>query len=147
VEESERGSTLVEVIVSLAISAIIAAAALSAVLAAIHHLAPDPVQSRLRDLASSELAIAVNLVKYQGSVLTPASVATAIPMPAGSPLPVELRLDTQNAAAGAATLTVTASAGALNESATVTATVGSRAPLPGARIDAPGLVPAPTGAP
>jgi hypothetical protein len=131
--------------ISVAIAVVVVAAVLSATLAAMRHLAPDPVQSRLRELASSELAIAMNLIKYEGSTLTPASVATAFPMPAGSPLPVVLRLETRAAENGTVAITVNATSGAAT--AAVTATMMSRAPQPDARLHVRGIVPAPTGAP
>jgi len=108
----------------------------------------DTVRAALQDAAEREMAIAVDVLKYQGSAIVPATVATTLPMPAGSPLPAVLSIQTATSAGGAVSVSIrAASTGSPAASATVNAVLTQQAPLPGSRVLEPGLVPAPTGAP
>lgn len=103
----------------------------------------DALQSALR----RELPLAVDALKYRGAVLAPATVATTLPMPTGSPLAAELSLQTVRLAGGALRISLRARALETRDRQTLVTTLDAQAPLPGTTIDRPGLAPAPTGAP
>lgn len=141
------GTTLLETTVAVGIVAVITGAALSAGSMAAGAAGRSAVRGALQDAAATELRVAFDALKYQGATLTPRAIATTVPLAGGSPLPVVLSLQTQSAG-GATTVTITA-ASTLDSTQRValSATLEQRAPLPGTQIVAPGLVPAPTGAP
>lgn len=133
----ERGDSLIEVVLSVAIVATVLGAFIAGTIAALHRFGPDPVQSALDATVAREMRIAANLMKYQGASIPPASVATTIPMPSGSPLPARITLTTATAADGSVTIAITA-ASALDASKTASATqtIAAPAPAPGTRIPA-----------
>jgi hypothetical protein len=144
VHPGERGDSLIEVVVSVAIAAIAVGAFAAGTIAAFHRFGADPVQSALEATVTREMRIAVDLLKYQGASVPPASVATTIPMPSGSPLSVQLTLGTSSDADGSVTVTITAtSTNDTAKTASATQTIAAPAPLPGARIPAaaPGAAP------
>lgn len=125
-----------------------AGAALSAALGTLHSTSGWPVRDALQSAVRREMPIALDVVKYRGATIAPASVATTLPMATGSPLPADLSIVTSPLAHDAVRVSITAAAaGSSRQHVTLTATLGERAPLPGAVVHAPGLVPAPTGAP
>jgi len=137
VYEGERGESLIETVVSVAIIALFVGAIAAGTIAAAHRFGPDPVASALEETLASEMRIAVDLLKYQGASVPPASIATTIPLPSGSPLPAQLSLATTTANDGSVTIVLTAtSTNDPAESATLTQTIAAPAPLPGARIPA-----------
>ena len=141
---SQTGATLAEAVVATGIAALAIGAALGVAAPAVRRLSPDARDAALAQLARDQLAIARDVLKYDGSSIAPNAIATTVPMPDGSALPVALRLDVR-AGDGATLVTVTATSG--DRAQTQTATVAARAPQPGSTILAPGLVAAPTGAP
>jgi prepilin-type N-terminal cleavage/methylation domain-containing protein len=144
--ERQRGSSLVEVTVAIAIVAIAAGAALGALLSTGRHHAQRDRRAILEEDLRSELAVAVDIVKYSGGALVPATVATSLPMPAGSPLAATISLTIRHS--GTATqIQVTAQTIDGMQRAMLGATVAAQAPLPDATLLRGGLVPAPTGAP
>jgi hypothetical protein len=139
---------LLEATVATAIVATVSAATLGAVANAAHAAGGDPVHDALASAATREARVALDVLKYGGATIAPATVATAIPLATGTPLPADVSIGIAAFTNGSATITVTATAsGSSNESASVTESLDSRAPLPGAQSIAPGLAPAPTGAP
>ena len=133
----ERGDSLLEVVVAVAIIAVAAGALGAATIAAVHHFGPDPLQSALEATVTREMRIAVDLVKYQGASLPAATVATTIPLPSGSPLPAHLSLATTNAANGSVTIVLSATDdNDATKAATLSQTLAAPAPLPGARLPA-----------
>ena len=99
--------------------------------------------------AREEVRIAADAVKYGGSSLAPNSIATTLPMPAGSPMAKTLSLSTQALVGGGLSVHVrasTANAGVLLER-DATLVVERRMPLPGSSVIDPTLVEAPFGAP
>jgi len=154
--QSEKGFSLPEVIVSVGMAAFVLAATLAAVLPAVHHLAPDPTTTALRQLVDREMHVAGDLLKYSGSSLVPATIATSVPIPNASPIPVTLQLQitnlgiwqVQNATVGQAiAVTISAHDASGKHAAQAQMNVSTRAPQPGMTIAPAALVPAPTGAP
>lgn len=145
----ERGQTLIETIVGTAIVTLVAGAALSATIAAVSHFGPDPAHAALDAAVRREMSVARNLAKYEGATIAPASVSTTVPLPDGSPLPatVVLRATALPDAALDVTISATAMWRGVSESATLSNALAPPAPIPGALLRAPGLAPAPTGAP
>src|SRR5258708_1854076 len=70
------------------------AATLAAVLPAVRKVTPDPTTVALRALVDRELHVANDLLKYSGSSLAPITIATTVPIPNGSSVPVTLQLQT-----------------------------------------------------
>lgn len=133
----ECGESLVEVIVAVAILAIAAGALGAATVAATHHFGADPIQSALEASVSREMRIAVDVMKYQGASLPNASVATAIPLPSGSPLPVTYAVSTATNPDGSVKIVLSATdSNDSTKSATLSQTIAVPAPLPGARLPA-----------
>ncbi|HEY5426768.1 MAG TPA: prepilin-type N-terminal cleavage/methylation domain-containing protein [Candidatus Tumulicola sp.] len=144
----QRGSSFIETAIALAVVAIVAGAALNAAIATTHAAAVDPERAALQSAARREMTIARDVLKYRGASIAPAAAATTLPMPAGTPLAVELSIATSRTARGAIRVVVAAAASNRSgERAALEATLSARAPLPGAIVHAPGIVPAPTGAP
>ena len=137
VRSGERGESLVEVVVAVAIVAIATGALGAAAIAAVHRFGPDPVQSALEASVTREMRVAVDVMKYQGARLPTASVATTVPLPSGSPIPVSYVLSGQTNADSSVTivLSVTDSDDS-TKSATLSQTIAAPAPLPGARVPA-----------
>ena len=147
-KQSERGTSLIETIVAVAIVAIVAGAFLSAETIAARFAGARAIADVLQDASQRELRIALDVLKYRGSNIVPASVATSLPMPTGSPLPVQLSVSSALLTGGAISVTITAAAAdGSGRTASTNATLVQRAPLPGTRLRAPLLAPAPTGAP
>jgi hypothetical protein len=119
---------------------------LGVMIPAVRHLTPEPAQVALQMLVDREIHVASNLLKYSSSAVAPAAIATSVPIPNASPLPITLQL--QTSAQGSATIvTVIAHDASGVHSAQSQATIASRAPQPGSTIVPAILVPAPTGAP
>lgn len=145
---AQRGSALVETAVALAILAIVGGAALNAVIATSRFANGRPVRETLAAEVRREMPVAIDLVKYAGANVPPATVTTALPMPTGTPLAANVTLAVSPAPDGSLRVGITAvQRDAPHDRAALTATLGAQAPQPGATILAPGLVPAPTGAP
>jgi prepilin-type N-terminal cleavage/methylation domain-containing protein len=136
VRSDERGESLIEVVVAVAIVAIATSALGAALIAAVHHFGGDPIQAALETSVTREMRIAVDVMKYQGATLPTTSGATAIPLPTGSPLPVSYVMSSHtNAADGSVTIVLTVTdSGDASKSATLSQTIAAPAPLPGARV-------------
>ena len=146
--ENQRGTTLIEATIAVAIVALLAGAALGTASMAAHAASSSIVRTALQTAAQREMRIALDILKYQGSTLAPATVATTLPMPASSPLPAQLTIRTTLSADGSTAVSVTASSlDDATQSVTLDAALQARAPLPGSQVEVPGLEPAPTGAP
>ena len=144
--ERQRGTTLAEVTVAVGIAAISIGTMLGVAIPAVRHLTPDPAQVAVQLLVDREIRVASDLLKYSGSAVTPASVATSVPIPNASPLPVRLQM--QTTAQGIATIvTISVQDATGAHTAQAQATIASRAPQPGSTIIPSVLVAAPTGAP
>ncbi len=99
--------------------------------------------------AHEELRIAADALKYEGSSLQPAAIATTLPMPAGSPIPAQISLSLSPLPGGTFTIRVRASSriGSATLVREATLVVERRMPLPGSSITAATPVAAPFGAP
>ena len=134
---SERGESLIEVVVSCAIIAVVTGSIGAALIAAAHRFGPDPVTQTLEQTVAAEMRIAVDLAKYQSAGLPSTTIATTAPLPSGSPLPISLSLTSVSAADGSIVVTISASnASEGTERATMTQTILAPAPLPNAAIPA-----------
>jgi prepilin-type N-terminal cleavage/methylation domain-containing protein len=137
VRSGERGESLIEVVIAVAIVAISAGALGAATIAAVHRFGPDPIQSALEASVTREMRIAVDVMKYQGGTLPSGSLSTTIPLPSGSPLPVSYSVSTATTS-GSANIVLTATDSSNStKSATLSQTILAPAPLPGARVSAP----------
>ncbi len=133
--ENERGEGLLEAIVAAAIVSVVVAEVLGGVIAATSHFGPDPIHEALAQRAQSEVRVAIDTLKYQGSTLVPNTVATSVPLPGGNPIPVHETLATSNNADGSIAITISASAdGRTDEHASASASVANPAPLPSSSI-------------
>lgn len=140
--------TLFETTIAIGILATVASATLGVSAMATHASARAAMRSVMQDAAESEMRVALDVLKYQGGALAPASIATALPLAGASPLPVRLSLTTSAAPGGATMVSVVViAADDSTQRVTLEGTLDRRAPLPGSVLQAPGLVPAPTGAP
>jgi hypothetical protein len=141
---SQTGATLAEAVVATGIATLAIGAALGIAAPAVRRMSPDARDAALAQLAREQIAIVRDILKYDGSRVAPNAIATSVPLPNGTALPVVLRLDVR-AVDGATLVTATATSG--DRTQAQTATVAARAPQPGSTILMPGLVAAPTGAP
>lgn len=145
---TQRGQSLIETVVAVAIATTALAAVGAGVIAAERHFGPDARQTALEAAANRELRVAIDIVKYQGGSIAPTTVATSVPLGPSSMLPAQMSVSTNVMPGGGVAVTITAASQSdATKTATVTATVSAPAPLPSAQIDAPGAAPAPTGAP
>jgi hypothetical protein len=137
VHDLERGDSLVEVVIAVAIVAIAVGALGGTLIAAERRFGPDPIESALEATTTREMRIAVDVMKYQGASLPSTSLATTIPLPSGSPLPVVLSVTSATAADGSVTIVLSADdSDDASKSATLSQTIAAPAPLPGARVPA-----------
>ena len=134
---NERGEGLVEVIVATAVASIAMAAVLGAIVTATHRFGAAPVDEALRAVVLRELHVAVDVLKYQGGTIAPATIATSAPLPGGSPLPIHLSIATNPIGSGGTSVTISAGADGRSESATMTTSVSEPVPIPSAQIVAP----------
>ena len=134
---TEGGEGLVEVVITVAIFAVVATAVIGGVISATRQFGPDPIRDALSRQAHSELRIAINAMKYQGATLSPLTVPTTVPLPGGNPIATHEMLATTTNADGSINISVSASAdGRDNENVTARATVAKPAPAPSANIPA-----------
>lgn len=89
-KNSERGESVIEIVVAVAIVAMTLSVVLGGSVVAAHAFGADPVTTALQSEVNGEMRVAVNLGKYTGTVFAPASVATTVPMPGSSPLPAHV---------------------------------------------------------
>lgn len=145
----DLGFTALETIVAAGLIALALATVGAAVVRESVSFSSAATADALAAAAREEVRIAADAVKYDGSTLSPTSVATTLPMPVGSPLPAELSLSAQALAAGGISVRVRAvadiAAAPLVRDASLI--VERRVPLPGSTVIAPTLVAAPFGAP
>lgn len=140
--------TLFETTIAIGILATVAGTTLAVSAMAAHAWANAAMRSVMQDAAEREMRVSLDVLKYQGGALAPVTIATTLPLGSASPLPVRLSLSASTAPSGATSVTI--SVAAMDDSTqrvTLGAELDRRAPLPGAVLHAPGLVPAPTGAP
>ncbi len=131
----------------MGILACVVGALLSLGTVAIRHFAPDPYQEAMDRATGQEARIAADLLKYGGTTLAPASLATTVPLPSASPLPVHMVLDVRSQSDGSTLITVSATSSSPARSASAHLLLTHRAPPPGSSVLAPAMVAAPTGAP
>jgi Tfp pilus assembly protein PilV len=137
VRSGERGDSLLEVVIAVAIVATAFGALGALTIAAAHRFGPDAVQSALESAVAREMRVAVDVMKYQGATLAPATIATAIPLPSSSPVAVQMSLNSTTASDGSVTIVLTATSDAENaQSATLQQTIAAPAPVPGSRVPA-----------
>jgi hypothetical protein len=138
----ERGETLAEVVVAVAIFAIASGALLAGTVAAAHRFGPDAANEALHDALAREMRIALDVMKYQGGSIAPATVATTIPMPGTSPAAVQMSIATTTLPSGGTQITLTATLSANpSETATLSTTASAPAPLPQSTILVSGSAP------
>ncbi|MGA8533282.1 MAG: hypothetical protein WB615_04160 [Candidatus Tumulicola sp.] len=115
---------------------------------AAHAAGADPVRDALQSEVRREMPIALDVLKYQGTSIVPTAIATTVPLPTGLPLAARVSIEASSLPRDAVRITIeAATVDPPRESEALTTTLAERAPAPGTVIRAPGLVPAPTGAP
>lgn len=139
--KSERGESLVEVVVTVAIVALACAAVLSGTLVATHRFGPTLEQSALQAAVHREMRVAVDVLKYQGNILVPTTVATSIPVPGASPLAAHVSLSTSRLSSGATTIGIAASLDSNTDTVTLSTTVAPPVPLPSSTVLVSGSAP------
>lgn len=145
--DSQRGDSLIEVVVAVAIVAIASAALLSGTLGAARHFGPDAVSEALQRYVQREMRIAVDLLKYQGASLSPATVATTIPLPGASPVAVQVTLAVSPMPQGRTAVAITAqSATDQTKTFSMQTIIAHPAPLPSSTVESGLSVPAPAAA-
>lgn len=138
----ERGDSIIEVVVAVAIAAIACAALIAGTVAAAHRFGPDAATCALQAAVQREMRIAVDVMKYQGGSIAPATIATSVPLPGGSPAAAHLSIATSTLANGANVITLQATLDAdPSKTATLTTTLPPPAPLPSSTIFATGSAP------
>lgn len=143
---SERGDSLIEVIVAVAIAGIALAALLGGTLTAAHRFGPDAVDEALTRTVRNETRIAQDLAKYQGVTFVPAVVATTIPLAGSLPIPAHVSLGVSSQA-GTTHITLTAQSDAdASKTASLETTLDQPQPLPSSTVLSGTLAPAPLGA-
>jgi Tfp pilus assembly protein PilV len=137
VNNLERGDSLIEVVVAVAIIAVAIGALGAVLIAGEHRFGPDPIESALEATVTRDMRIAVDVMKYRGASLPSTSLATTIPLPSGSPLPAVLSVTSTTASDGSITIVLSATDdNDVSKSATLSQTIAAPAPLPGTRLPA-----------
>ncbi|MDQ2864792.1 MAG: hypothetical protein M3R51_01060 [Candidatus Eremiobacteraeota bacterium] len=145
---SERGDTLIEVVVSAGIVAVTLGTLIGGSIVAAHRFGADPVKDALQNAVRNEMRIAVNIGKYQGTTFVPQTVATTVPMPGGSALPAHISLAVAALPANAVAVTIAASSELdPTESVTLRSVLTHPAPLPSSTVSSGSSAAAPLGAP
>ncbi len=145
--QHERGDSLIEVVVAVAIVAIALGAVMAATISATHRFGPDPQMAALQRQAGREMRLATDIMKYQGSSIAPATVATTVPLTGASPIPAHLSISVSPAPQSGFAITITATSDRdPSETATVQSTIPQPVPLPLSTVRSGVLVPAPIGA-
>jgi hypothetical protein len=135
VHDPERGESLVEVVVATAIASLVLAALLNGTIIATHRFGPDLTRAQLDAYLQQEMHVCVDLLKYQDGRVVPQTIATTLPMPSGSPIPMHVSLATSALSGGAVALTLTATSDLdASESVTLQTIVGAPAPLPSSTV-------------
>ena len=145
-KRSERGSSLIEVVVAVAIIVIATTAILSATMGAAHRFGPDPIREALQHHVQREMRIAIDLLKYQGASLASATAATSIPLPGASPLPAHVSLTVSALPQGGTAIALTAQSDAdSSKTVTMQTIIAHPAPLPSSTVQSNLTVAAPVG--
>jgi len=131
----ERGESLVEVVIAVAIVALVGTAILGGTLVATHRYGPSIEQTALQDAVHREMRVVVDVMKYQGNVIGPATVATTVPMPGASPAAAHLTIVTGLLGNGATSVSIVASLDAdATNAVTLTTTLAPQVPLPSSTL-------------
>jgi hypothetical protein len=137
VRNLERGDSLLEIVVAVAIIAIAVGALGAGLIAAEHRFGPDPIESALEATVTREMRVAVDVMKYQGASVPSTTVATTIPLPSGSPLPAHLSLTSTTTAGGSVTIVLSATDdNDATKIATLSQTIAAPAPPPDSLVPA-----------
>jgi len=145
---SAKVATLLETTIAVGILATVAGGTLGVSAMATRAAAGAAERAALQSAAEREMRVALDVLKYQGGALAPAAVSTSLPLAGASPLPVQMSVQSAVRADGTTSVTIgVVSTSDSTERTILYGTLDRRAPLPGTVLRAPGLVPAPTGAP
>lgn len=143
----ERATTLLEVTVATAIITLVIGAVLSASVTAIRHFGANATQTALESAVAREMRIAVDVLKYSGTNIPPASIPTSIPLASTTQIPVVLAISTTPSSGGGVQIQITATSSDPPRSATLETTLATRAPAPGSTVAAPQTIGQPMGDP
>jgi type II secretory pathway pseudopilin PulG len=152
--KSQRGFALLEAIAVVAIASLCTGALFMAITAAVRlEVPPDRNRAAATLLAAQTLRIAEDAWKY-GTAGAPSGSAPAFMRVQGSsegvPVTISSAISSQNGDGAAITITVTyppGQDGADSGAVTIGGALRVKAPLPGAQVERPGLIPRPAAAP
>ena len=134
--------------VGVGILAIAVVAITAGTMSALHRFGGDPVQTALQRAVQREMRIATDVAKYNDNTIVANTIATTVPMPSASPIPVQMSIRTAAGPASATIVTITATdTNDQSKTATLNATLPGAAPAPGSTVMPNVTVAAPTGAP
>ncbi|HEV7179794.1 MAG TPA: hypothetical protein VGN11_07980 [Candidatus Baltobacteraceae bacterium] len=143
---NERGDSLIEAVVAVALIGIALAAAFSASIAAAHRFGADAGREALQKYVGREMRLAVDVLKYQGGAITPRTIATTVPLAGASPLAAHVSIAVSPLPGSGFTITLSATSDDdATKSATLQAIVAQPAPLPSSTVESGLRAPAPIG--
>ncbi|MBV8246188.1 MAG: prepilin-type N-terminal cleavage/methylation domain-containing protein [Candidatus Eremiobacteraeota bacterium] len=98
---NQRGFTLVEAAVSVALAAVVAGGCVAAFAAAAKWSAPDPAQQAAEMTLARVVNVGRALSKYDGTLnLSPAPWTLGVPHPGGTPIPLTVTAEQTSSSAG-----------------------------------------------
>ena len=139
---------LLDTLIATAIFALVLACLIGPTSLSITKALPNSSDSAVQNLLENERIRVADALKYAGNVIPPTSIATSVPVPLRSPLPVTLRLSIAGSPDSMQTITLSAFyyrdgvATSIQRSSVIPAQV----PLPGTILQSSPIAP-PTGAP
>ncbi len=139
---------LLDTLLATAIFAVILACLIGPTSLGVAKALPNSTDAAVQSLLDNEQTRLADALKYAGNAIPPTSIATSVPVPMRSPIPVDLRLSIAPATDGSETITLIASYARDGASKSVMRSVilPAQVPLPGTVMQNAPVAP-PTGAP
>ncbi len=139
---------LLDTLIATALFAVVLACLIGPTSLGVAKALPNGADAAVRSLLENEQTRLADALKYAGNAIPPTSIATSVPIPMHSPMPVNLRLVIAPSPDGSQTITLTASyvRDGASKSLTRTANIPAQVPLPGTITQSSPVAP-PTGAP
>ena len=139
---SERGESLAEVVITIAVVAIATAALFGATIVAAHRFGPQANKEAMRAALEREMRIAADVLKYRGASIAPNTIATSIPVPGASPQAVHMAIATTTLPDGSTQVTLSATLDSdPTQAASFSSMIAAPVPLPSATIITSGNAP------
>ena len=139
---------LLDTLLATAIFAVVLACLIGPTSLGVAKALPNSTDAAVQSLLDNEQTRLADALKYAGNAIPPTSIATSVPVPMRSPIPVDLRLSIAPATDGSETITLIASYARDGASKSVMRSVilPAQVPLPGTVMQNSAVAP-PTGAP